>query len=170
MGRGKTCREGWEKYRKTELDILLGPFCYVSHAQMHHPSLQGRKRKKKQNLPYPVPLGSLHQRMLLLLPLVAARQQVFWQKTATPFAGIPVHCSLDPYSFESSCLLVLREKEFKRTIKTFKAFMFYSSGWQRDKPRCILFLPLWWGISIGSRSTSETIIGSIRYATGSYCK
>lgn len=30
------------------------------------------------------------------------------------------------------------------------------------KPRCILFRPLWCGISIGSTSTSETTIGSIR--------
>lgn len=36
-------------------------------------------------------------------------------------------------------------------------------------PRCILFLPLWWGSSMGSNSSSGTIMGSIRYATGSNC-
>lgn len=36
-------------------------------------------------------------------------------------------------------------------------------------PRCILFLPLWCGSSIGSNSRSGTIMGSIRYATGSNC-
>lgn len=29
-------------------------------------------------------------------------------------------------------------------------------------PRCILFLPLWWGSSIGSNSRSGTIMGSMR--------
>lgn len=37
-------------------------------------------------------------------------------------------------------------------------------------PKCILFLPLWWGSNIGSNSTSGTIKGSILYATGSNYK
>lgn len=45
----------------------------------------------------------------------------------------------------------------------------WGEGWPRSLPRCILFLPLWCGSSMGSNSRSGTIMGSILYATGSNC-
>lgn len=111
------------------------------------------------------PEGFLALHCLLRL-LEVVQQQVVWKVTAKLSLMIPVHYFSNLCSCGSSCPSVLEDKNanLQDSQRKGHATTVFGAdgGGKRSIPKCILLRPLWCGINMGSRSTSETIMGSIR--------